>query len=71
MGKTHIFFLLALRNDALHLRWLSRLAWIVRNPGRLAHLLEADSAEEIHAAMLDAAGNLPSSLRPTGQPTQR
>jgi excisionase family DNA binding protein len=71
MGETHVFFLLALRNDALHLRWLSRLAWIVRNPGRLAHLLDAGSAEEIHAAMLDAAGNLPASLRPTGQPTQR
>jgi excisionase family DNA binding protein len=71
MGETHVFFLLALRNDALHLRWLSRLAWIVRNPGRLAHLLDAGSAEEIHAAMLDAASNLPTSLRPTGQPTQR
>lgn len=71
MGKTHVFFLLALRNDALHLRWLSRLAWIVRNPGRLAGLIEAKSAAEIHAALLDAAGNLPSSLRPTGKPTQR
>ena len=71
MGETHVFFLLALRNDALHLRWLSRLAWIVRNPGRLAHLLDAGSAGEIHAAMLDAASNLPASLRPTGQPTQR
>ncbi|HSN54456.1 MAG TPA: PTS sugar transporter subunit IIA [Candidatus Sulfomarinibacteraceae bacterium] len=71
MGETRVFFLLALRNDALHLRWLSRLAWIVRNPGRLAHLLDAGSAEEIHAAMLDAASSLPASLRPTGQPTQR
>ena len=71
MGKTNIFFLLALRNDALHLRWLSRMAWIVRNPGRLARLLEADSAQAIHATMLDAAASLPSSLRPTGQPTQR
>jgi excisionase family DNA binding protein len=71
MGKTHVFFLLALRNDALHLRWLSRLAWIVRNPGRLARLLEAKKAAEIHAVLLDAANNLPSSLRPTGKPTQR
>mgnify|MGYP000028265078 FL=1 len=71
MGKTHVFFLLALRNDALHLRWLSRLAWIVRNPGRLARLLEAKNAAEIHATLLDAANNLPSSLRPTGKPTQR
>jgi len=67
MGKTHIFFLLALRNDALHIRWLSRLAWIVRNPGRLARLTEASTAKDIHAALLDAATNLPASLRPTGK----
>lgn len=66
MGKTHLFFLLALRNDALHLRWLSRLAWIVRNPGRLSNLIETDSAENIHAALLEAAGSLPVSLRPQG-----
>jgi PTS system nitrogen regulatory IIA component len=66
MGKTNIFFLLALRNDALHLRWLSRLAWIVRNPARLARLLEADSAKAVHAVMLEAAADLPGALRPTG-----
>jgi len=71
MGKTHIFFLLALRNDALHLRWLSRLAWIVRSPGRLTRLLEATTADEIHATLLDGGNNLPVSLRPTGKPTQR
>ena len=71
MGKTHVFFLLALRNDALHLRWLSRLAWIVRNPGRMARLLEGKTADEIHATLLDAAKNLPASLKPTGKPTQR
>ena len=66
MGKTNIFFLLALRNDALHLRWLSRLAWIVRSPARMAGLLEAKNAEVMHAAMMEAATNLPASLRPTG-----
>jgi len=71
MGKTHIFFLLALRNDALHLRWLSRLAWIVRNPGRMAQLLEAKTAAEMHATLLQSANSLPSSLKPTGKPTQR
>ena len=71
MGPTHVFFLLALRNDALHLRWLSRLAWIVRNPGRMARLLEAKTADEIHATLLDSASSLPSSLKPTGKPTQR
>jgi excisionase family DNA binding protein len=71
MGKTQVFFLLALRNDALHVRWLSRLAWIVRHQGRLARLLEAASAEEIHEALQDAAASLPSSLRPTGKPAGR
>ena len=71
MGKTNIFFLLALRNDALHLRWLSRLAWIVRNPTRLGRLLEAGSADDIHGAMLEAASSLPGALRPTGAPAGR
>jgi len=71
MGRTHVFFLLALRNDALHLRWLSRLAWIVRNPARLAGLVEAADAAEMHALLLEAAGSLPSSLRPTGKPAGR
>jgi hypothetical protein len=71
MGKTNIFFLLALRNDALHLRWLSRLAWIVRNPTRLGRLTDADSADAIHGAMLEAAGSLPGALRPTGAPAGR
>lgn len=66
MGKTHLFFLLALHNDALHLRWLSRLAWIVRSPGRLTKLIEGDSAEELHEILLDAAANLPGSLKPAG-----
>ncbi len=66
MGTTQIFFLLALRNDALHLRWLSRLAWIVRSPGRLGRLIEADTAEGIHQVMLEGAAALPGSLRPTG-----
>ena len=71
MGSTHIFFLLALRNDALHLRWLSRLAWIVRSPARLARLMEATSAKEMHAAMSEAAGELPGALKPTGAPAGR
>lgn len=71
MGKTNIFFLLALRNDALHLRWLSRLAWIVRNPTRLGRLLEAESPEAMHQAMLEAAAGLPAALKPTGASASR
>jgi len=66
MSKTRIFFLLALRNDALHLRWLSRLAWIVRSPGRLGRLIEANTADGILEVMLEGAVALPASLRPTG-----
>ncbi len=71
MGRTRLFFLLALRNDALHLRWLSRLAWIVRNPGRLAGLLDAPDAAAIHALLVEACADLPASLRPTGRPAGR
>jgi excisionase family DNA binding protein len=71
MGPTHLFFLLALRNDALHLRWLSRLAWIVRNPGRLSRLVEADDAAAMHGVLTEAATSLPSSLRPTGKAAGR
>ena len=67
MGKTHLFFLLALRNDAFHLRWLSRLAWIVRNPGRLTRLIESESSADIHAILVEAAAGLPTSLKPTGR----
>jgi excisionase family DNA binding protein len=66
MGKTHLFFLLALHNDALHLRWLSRLAWIVRSPGRLTRLTESSSAEDLHGILLEAAASLPGSLKPAG-----
>ncbi len=71
MGKTHLFFLLALRNDALHLRWLSRLAWIVRNSGRMAALMEAKTADELYAAMIEACELLPGSLKPTHRPVGR
>ena len=71
MGTTQLFFLLALRNDALHLKWLSRLAWIVRHPGRLGQLLEAKGVDGVHKALLEAASGLPASLRPTGQQVGR
>jgi len=67
MGNTHLFFLLALRNDTLHVRWLSRLAWIVRSPGRLSQLLDADTAQAMYDTLIDAASSLPGSLAPTGQ----
>ncbi len=71
MGKTHLFFLLALRNDALHLRWLSRLAWIVRNSGRMASLVEADTVDTLYKALVTACDLLPRSLQPTRLPVGR
>jgi excisionase family DNA binding protein len=65
MGKTRLFFLLALRNDTLHLKWLSRLAWIVRSPGRMGRILEAENANQIHEALLEGADALPRSLKPS------
>ena len=38
---------------------------------RLGLLLEAESADAIHEAMLEAAGSLPGALRPTGAPAGR
>ena len=64
MGKTHIFFLLALRNDALHLRWLSRLAWIVRSPGRLARLIDERHRRARSTAVMLEARRRPSRLAP-------
>ena len=71
MGSTHLFFLLALRNDTLHVRWLSRLAWIVRNPGRLARIMDAADSAALLDVLLEAATALPGSLRPTGKPAGR
>lgn len=71
MGKTQIFFLLAFRNDTLHVRWLSRVAWIIRSPGRMTQLLEAKTAKEIYEVMADAASSLPASLAPKGKPIGR
>jgi len=71
MGTTKLFFLLALRNDTLHLKWLSRLAWIVRHPGRMGELLEAADLDAVHSVLLEAASSLPASLRPAGKPVGR
>jgi len=71
MGKTRVFFLLALRNDTLHVRWLSRMAWIVRSPGRLTELLEAKSAKTVYEVLLEGAAALPKSLKPAGLPIGR
>ncbi len=60
---THLFFLLALRKDMAHLRWLARLSWICRNRTTVASLLKVQGAEEIARALRLAVEELPGNLK--------
>ena len=60
---THLFFLLALRKDMAHLRWLARLSWICRNRTSVANLLKAGNAEEIARFLRIAIEELPGNLK--------
>jgi mannitol/fructose-specific phosphotransferase system IIA component (Ntr-type) len=61
--STHLFFLLALRKDMAHLRWLARLSWICRNRVTVSNLLKAQTGEEITRALRLAVGELPGNLK--------
>lgn len=54
---THLFFTLGLKYDRLHLRWLSRLARLLRAEGVLEALAQAPDAATMHTLLLgeDAA----------------
>jgi len=60
---THLFFLLALRKDMAHLRWLARLSWICRNRATVATLLKAKTAEDIARILRIAVEELPGNLK--------
>ena len=60
---THLFFLLALRKDMAHLRWLARLSWICRNRATVANLLKAKTAEDIARILRIAVEELPGNLK--------
>ena len=60
---THLFFLLALRKDMAHLRWLARLSWICRNRTTVASLLKVSGADEIAHMLRLAVEELPGNLR--------
>jgi PTS system nitrogen regulatory IIA component len=60
---THLFFLLALRKDMAHLRWLARLSWICRNRTTVANLLKVAGPDEIARALRLAVEELPGNLR--------
>lgn len=63
-GKpTHLFFLLALRRDQAHLRWLARLSWICRRRSTVSALLSAEGAQEVSRSLALAIEDLPSNLR--------
>ena len=60
---THLFFLLALRKDMAHLRWLARLSWICRNRTTVANLLRAPGGDDLARMMRYAVEELPGNLR--------
>jgi PTS system nitrogen regulatory IIA component len=60
---THLFFLLALRKDMAHLRWLARLSWICRNRTTVGALVNAKTGEEIERVLKLAIEELPGNLR--------
>lgn len=60
---THLFFLLALRKDMAHLRWLARLSWICRNRTTVGSLLKGTTAEEIGKVVRLAVEELPGNLK--------
>lgn len=60
---THLFFLLALRKDMAHLRWLARLSWICRNRTMVANLLKAATAEDVARTLRLAVQELPGNLK--------
>ena len=60
---THLFFLLALRKDMAHLRWLARLSWICRNRGTVGNLVKAATGEDIARVLRLAVAELPGNLK--------
>jgi len=60
---THLFFLLALRKDMAHLRWLARLSWICRNRTLVGNLVKAAAEDEIARILRLAVQELPGNLK--------
>src|SRR5690554_4647656 len=60
---THLFFVLGLRYEELHLPWLSRLVQMLASPQLVDTLLNAPDATAIHDALLSAQPPLQTSPR--------
>jgi len=57
-NPTHLFFVLGLKYDELHMPWLQKLAQILVQPGNVSALLSAGGAEEIHRLLITAEQHL-------------
>lgn len=58
-GKpTHLFFVLGLRYDELHLPWLAKLVQMLAQPGTVPALMEASDASTLYALLADAERKL-------------
>ena len=49
--RVHLIVLMGLRYQELHLPWLGRLSWLLRDPRVRARLAAARTADEIHAIL--------------------
>ncbi len=58
---THLCFVLGLKYDEYHLPWLAKLVHMLSQPGAFRSLLEADGAQAVFAALIDAERKLDSS----------
>ena len=60
-GKpTHLFFLLGLRYQALHLPWLAKLTQMLAQPGAVKRVLAAEGPKAIFAALTESERRLAS-----------
>ena len=58
--RTHLFFVLGLRYDELHLPWLSKLVRMLAQPDVVPALLQASGSAEIHRRLAEAESTLQS-----------
>ncbi len=54
----HLFFVLGLKYDELHLPWLAKLVQMLAQPGAVGSLLDAPDAAAIYQRLADAERNL-------------
>jgi mannitol/fructose-specific phosphotransferase system IIA component (Ntr-type) len=55
---THLFFVLGLRYEELHLPWLAKLVQMLAQPGMVPSLMEATDASALYELLADAERKL-------------